>query len=550
MRDESSKIESKFAGGTVGASSDRKYEKYLENVGNPSSQDSVVDDGQQQQHQQQQQYEKSKPASPIIVEAHGGRRGNLTIDHRSYKYGVGPASASTRACSSANVEGEANAAGFDSEVQQDLRGKLALEGLVAVTPSQQRPASLSASTSSRDRKERTSSSLVQMVEGAAEGKPVADQERMSPGSNGRFSPATDITTGITTTPSTSSREQHALRQDIISLAREDERETELLLLSTAEQEVEDTKQVGAAGAADLLGHHDDTILPANNPTMMSTSTSIHSPEGRRHHHQKQQSSGRANQKGYQETDFPRERHDKGVEIVLSPTSRPEHQASVAGGAKTRKVVAVDQLVVTASSLADTVESTLLLGGAQRTTNSNSTGLRGINDHNAGGWQHVSMGTPLPWSLLIHRCRLHSLMPVAGLLHHLNTLYSLEIDAILGGLALHGMERVLANASCLQTITLRRCGLTKLPCLKSGSVETLDISDNSIRTAAGLENLFRLKVLNMSGNNICRLMDVLPLVPLGAGCLRTLDLDRNPVQNSPRYEREVLGWSRNLHASDR
>lgn len=544
MRNEPSKIESRVADDTVGTSSDRKGQKSFEDVGNPSSllsvaQDSVVNDGLQHQHQHQ--YDKSEPASATTVVAHDGRRSNLTIGLGGYKYVVEPASAGTRACSSAGIEGEADAAGFDFEAQQDLRGKkLALKGLVAATSSHKHPASPPASASSRDRQERTSSNMVYLVEGAAADRPVADQERLSPGNNGRLLAATEIATGMTTTTTTpSSREQHALRQDIMSLAREDERETELLLLSTAEHEVKHAIQAGSrriAGATRLLGHHDATILPADSPRA-SMNTGVHTRERHR-------SLGQGRQRGCQETDIPRVRHDNEAGPVLSPTSRPDHQASsVAGTANTRKVVVVDQLIVTASSLADTVESTLLLDGTPyATTNSSSTGLRGRNDHKAGGWQHVSKDTPLLWSLLIRRCRLPSLMPVACLLHHLNTLCNLEIHEILGGLELHGLERVLVDAPCLQTVTLRRCGLTKLPCLKSGAVETLDVSDNLIRTAAGLENLFRLKVLNMSGNNICRLMDVLPLVPLGAGCLRVLDLDRNPVQNTPRYESKVPGWS--------
>lgn len=546
MRNEPSKIESRVAGDTVSASSDRKDQNSFEDVGNPSSllsvaQDSVVNDGLQHQHhhqhQHQHQYEKSEPASATTVVAHDGRRSNLTIDQGGYKYVVGPASAGTRACSSAGIEGEADAAGFDFAAQQDLRGKKhALKGLVAATSGHQHPASPPASVSSRNRQEeRTSSNMVYLVEGAAAGRPVADQERLSPSNNGRLPAASEITTGMATTTTTpSSREQHALRQDIMSLAREDERETELLLLSTAEHEVKHAKQAGSrrvAGATCLLGHHDATILPADSPHA-SMNTGVHSRERHR-------SLAQGHQRGYQETDIPPVRHDNEAGPVLSPTSRPDHQASpVAAAANTRKVVVVDQLTVTASSLADTVESTLLLGGTPYTTNSSSTGLRGRNDHKAGGWQHISKDTPLLWCLLIRRCRLPSLMPVACLLQHLNTLCNLEIHEILGGLALHGLERVLVDAPCLQTVTLRRCGLTKLPCLKSGAVETLDVSDNLIRTAAGLENLFRLKVLNMSGNNICRLMDVLPLVPLGAGCLRVLDLDRNPVQNTPRYERKV------------
>ena len=570
----------------------------IEEVGNPSfvvkDQDGVVNHDGNTPQQRQRQYAKRNKQQPAASASKivGGQR-NLTIDHRrGYKYGVGPTNTSgtPRACTSArfSIEEEIDSAVFEYEAQKPWRDnerKLALEGLEATTSSlQQRHACSSASTS-RHQRDRKSNSMVNLAEDTTETRPVAEQEEqlllLLSGSNGKLPaakdnittgnasatipsssfreqhylrqnsidlpaaidvtaeisttitpssgeekplrrdiiglpPATDMTTGILnkTIPASSLREQHSLRQDIIRLAREDERETALLL--SADAELKGAAQAGSrgdpAGAAYLLGA-------------------------------------------------------AGVNII-------------------RRVELVDQLVVTASSLADTVESTLLLGAPLRTTTrtsqvhrwSNNTttnkifdssrlqgnvekkkeiggGIQGraerdgedqargwTREHKSGvGWPHAVQQdtTPLLWSLLIQRCRLPSLMPVAGLLHRLNSLCSLQIHGIVGRFTLNGLERLLSDAPCLRTIALRRCGLTRLPCLESASVETLDVGDNSIKTAAGLEHLFRLTVLNMSGNNICRLMDVLPLVPLGAGCLRVLNLNGNPVQNTLRYGTKPL-----------
>lgn len=176
-----------------------------------------------------------------------------------------------------------------------------------------------------------------------------------------------------------------------------------------------------------------------------------------------------------------------------------------------RVKLADQ-AVTSLSLAEAVESTL----------SAASSLTSAHDE-----QHFPF-----WSLVIGGCQLPSLLPVAGLLHYLNGLCVLEIDGCLR-IALTGFERVLEDAPCLHTLTLRRCGISQLPQLQSGSVEVLDISENRIKNTAGLETLFRLKRLNMAGNCVRTLMDLRPLVPLGAGSVRELNLAGNPVQEVPR-----------------
>ncbi|CAM9979126.1 unnamed protein product, partial [Pylaiella littoralis] len=157
--------------------------------------------------------------------------------------------------------------------------------------------------------------------------------------------------------------------------------------------------------------------------------------------------------------------------------------------------------------------------------------------------------PPLWVLNIWQCQLSSLLPVAGLLNHLDGLMGLRIQDV-AGLALAGVERVLADARCLSTLTIHRCGLVHLPRLQSGSVEVLDLSDNAIENTSGLETLFRLKELNLAGNNVSVLTDMRSLVPLGAGCLRKLNLGGNPVRNTPsRYRDQVAAMLPSIQVLD-
>lgn len=64
-------------------------------------------------------------------------------------------------------------------------------------------------------------------------------------------------------------------------------------------------------------------------------------------------------------------------------------------------------------------------------------------------------------------------------------------------------------------------------------QVLDVGYNKLSNTSGLETLFRLKVLNLEGNDIRRLADLRPLVALGACGLRQLDLTGNYVQEVPR-----------------
>lgn len=212
-----------------------------------------------------------------------------------------------------------------------------------------------------------------------------------------------------------------------------------------------------------------------------------------------------------------------VQDALSPKLRPPlhiHRRLIVSSDNVRHIK-VEGQSLTASSLADAVE-----GAADATA-------EGEDDRAADlAHRRPQNSSSSSWSLAIHGCHLPSLLPVAALLDHLKFLCTLEIDGC-AGISLTGLKRVLAEAPSLRGITLSRCGLSQLPVIHSGSVETLDLSNNLLKSVAGVETLVRLETLNVSGNVICELVDVRPLVPLGTGCLRELNLVGNPVQRVPR-----------------
>lgn len=272
-------------------------------------------------------------------------------------------------------------------------------------------------------------------------------------------------------------EQHSLREEIMELSLESERETSCALSSLG---VFGAKREGICGvttstAYSVAGRDRSTIALHQRA---GPGDARHQPETR----------------GGDRTGF---------EALLS-------QRVDMSTADIRRVDLIGRSV-TSMSLANAAEATM--GEPATTTNSEA---------------------PLLWSLAIRQCQLSSLIPVAGLLHHLDGLMGLRVHEV-AGLALAGVERVLADARCLSTLTICKCGLTYLPRLQSGSIEVLDLSDNKLESANGLEMLFRLKELNLAGNNISTVTHLRPLISLGAGCLRELRLDKNPVKNIPRYE---------------
>ena len=197
------------------------------------------------------------------------------------------------------------------------------------------------------------------------------------------------------------------------------------------------------------------------------------------------------------------------------------------GVNIRHVVVAEQ-EATAFSLVDAVQAAL---GVYSPSSSFPDGVD--NDEDLGCTRHASF-----WSLTIQRCQLSFLLPTTRLLHLMGRMCGMDIVECTG-LILTGLEQVLVHANCLRTLTVRRCGLTRLPQLRSGSVEVLDLGENCIKSTAGLETLFRLKRLNLASNSIRNLTGLRPLIPLGIGCLRELNLHGNPVQETTRYDARKL-----------
>lgn len=289
-------------------------------------------------------------------------------------------------------------------------------------------------------------------------------------------------------------EQHSLREDIMKLTKEDERETSHILSTMVER-----------GA----NREESQSITSNTPLGANTHPVLEPRFGR-------DDSDQDNKWGIQG------KYGIRVAVLQSPPSQPACPRAAASPVDIRRVELVGQ-AVTSTGLADAVDATM--DAPHTTCTAPSTQ---VNDEVEQDTQAV----PPLWVLNIWQCQLSSLLPVAGLLNHLDGLMGLRIQDV-AGLALAGVERVLADARCLSTLTIHRCGLVHLPRLQSGSVEVLDLSDNAIENTSGLETLFRLKELNLAGNNISVLTDMRSLVPLGAGCLRKLNLGGNPVRNTPR-----------------
>ena len=290
-------------------------------------------------------------------------------------------------------------------------------------------------------------------------------------------------------------EQHILREEIMDLSRENEREMSCAFGGKRGEETRRRVTRGASYSVDVdIRDRHDTALQQRD----ESGDVRHPPD-----EQKTETRG-GNHTGF-EARQPRPYGSTPPRVDVS-------------SADIRRVDLIGRSV-TSMSLANAVETT--------------TGEPGTANNSEA---------PLLWTLVVRQCQLSSLIPVAGLLHHLDGLMGLRIHEV-DGLALAGVERVLADAPCLSTLTICKCGLTYLPRLQSGSIEVLDLSDNQLASASGLEMLFRLKELILAGNHISTLTDLRPLISLGAGCLREFSLDRNPVTTIPRYQygrTQVLG----------
>ncbi len=300
----------------------------------------------------------------------------------------------------------------------------------------------------------------------------------------------------------SGREQHALREEIVKLSREEEREM---------VDARAKRKDGRGGRRKVTGTWAGNAIDGGG----AETRRFDREAGQRH-------AMHGSDQARRET--PRA-NIVGIGSIQSSSYReaPLPRVDVSNAADIRRIELVGR-GVTSISLAGAVEATL---GAPTIS---ARAWRPTNDEASG---HNSQRAPLLWALFIRQCQLPSLIPVAGLLHNLDGLTGLGIHEV-EGLALAGVERVLADARCLSTLTIRRCGLTHLPRLQSGSIEVLDLGENDIENTSGLETLFRLKELHLDGNNISTLADLRPLVPPGAGSLRELNLDNNPLQTIPRY----------------
>ena len=72
----------------------------------------------------------------------------------------------------------------------------------------------------------------------------------------------------------------------------------------------------------------------------------------------------------------------------------------------------------------------------------------------------------------------------------------------------------------------------MPCLK-----TLDLSKNHIEYLVGLQNIDSLRFLNLSLNNIVKVLQLQFIERLGL--LTELDFSFNPIQNKKHYRSQVL-----------
>ena len=72
----------------------------------------------------------------------------------------------------------------------------------------------------------------------------------------------------------------------------------------------------------------------------------------------------------------------------------------------------------------------------------------------------------------------------------------------------------------------------MPCLK-----TLDLSKNHIEHLVGLQNIDSLRFLNLSLNNIVKVLQLQFIERLGL--LTELDFSFNPIQNKKHYRSQVL-----------
>jgi hypothetical protein len=141
------------------------------------------------------------------------------------------------------------------------------------------------------------------------------------------------------------------------------------------------------------------------------------------------------------------------------------------------------------------------------------------------------------SVVLHGCRLATLHALNDASQQLRTLVHLQIT--------QNPDLQRAPSSCfaqlwmLQELNISNNALRVLPSLALAQLHTLRASGNALRSAAGVECLMSLAVLDLADNAIQSMAGLRALVPLAAAnCLTCLNVSGNPVANTPRFRPNV------------
>jgi hypothetical protein len=141
------------------------------------------------------------------------------------------------------------------------------------------------------------------------------------------------------------------------------------------------------------------------------------------------------------------------------------------------------------------------------------------------------------SVVLHGCRLATLQAVSEASQQLHTLVHLQIT--------QNPDLQRAPSSCfaelwmLQELNISNNALRALPSLALPQLHTLCARGNALRSAAGVECLMSLAVLDLADNAIQSMAGLRALVPLAAArCLSCLNVSGNPVASTPRFRPNV------------
>jgi hypothetical protein len=141
------------------------------------------------------------------------------------------------------------------------------------------------------------------------------------------------------------------------------------------------------------------------------------------------------------------------------------------------------------------------------------------------------------SVVLHGCRLATLHALSEAFQQLHTLVHLQIT--------QNPDLQRAPSSCfaqlwmLQELNISNNALRALPSLALPQLHTLLASGNALRSAAGVECLMSLAVLDLADNAIQSMAGLRALVPLAAAnSLTCLNISGNPVANTPRFRPNI------------